>query len=323
MLLSELLKTFANPKEKAHRLAKTTTGNYLCRLRRFHEMLGSEATVVDFTRPNILRYLERVEKISVGAVRMHKSAIHTYALWLKQEGWLRGSLPTENIVLPKAVRGRREPVPEEDINRLMEACDRLPRSEYRCALAKATFALLVYGGLRRSECLALHVSDVRTDTGQVVVRNGKGGKERVIYVCRECTDAVKEMLALRPDCSHDYLLAQNRRFPMMYHGLRNLFRDLHTVAGIKLHYTPHQLRHACASRLAANGAALSDIKEFLGHESLVTTSLYIHSTTERMQTIAHLTSLSHTKPATATQTKTVPPPAAKREEKRFKGGRLR
>ncbi len=324
MLLSTLLSQFADPRQKSHKLAKTTAANYVCRIRRFIRYLGKEPGVSEFARPQILRYLHSVEEGSVVAVRMHLAALRSFARFLKSEGWIR-SLPTDNIPLPKATRGRRERVPENVVSQLLDACDRKPGSPYRRALAKAALSLLVYGGLRRAECLALKIEDVRLDTGEVFIRAGKGNKTRSVYVCRECTEAIRVLLKLRPACEHDLLLAYNRRYGLMYHGLRNLIRDLHTIAGIDAQYTPHQLRHACASRLSARGAPLATIQAFLGHERLETTATYLHTNDDDLRAVAHLTSLSPVKSAAQTQTETAPAvePASQTQRKRFQIERTR
>ena len=54
---------------------------------------------------------------------------------------------------------------------------------------------------------------------------------------------------------------------------------------------PHGLRHACASRLNNAGAALTDIKDFLGHSSIMTTMIYLHGGDDQQRRIASLTAL--------------------------------
>jgi site-specific recombinase XerC len=94
------------------------------------------------------------------------------------------------------------------------------------------------------------------------------------------------------------------------------------VAGLQEHYTPHQLRHSCATRLVANGATLPDVQEFLGHANLSTTGIYVHSSKERLQSIAHLASLSAMPPAPQQQQQTQKQPAFS-ERRRVAVRRLR
>ncbi|MBA3768385.1 MAG: tyrosine-type recombinase/integrase, partial [Acidobacteria bacterium] len=227
MLLSTLITQYADYLRTAQPLSLATAQNYLCRVRRLGDALDPEANLPDLTRAALLRHIHRVGNASPHAVRMHYAAIRHFCRWLIAEGWLRVS-PAEGIPLPKAPRRRRETVPDDAVARLMEACDRLPRNEYRRILAKAALSLLVYGGLRRSEALRLTREDVHLDRGEIFIRNGKGGKSRSVYVCKECLDAIRALLKVRPECDHEYLLAYNKRYGLMYHGLSALLDDLHT-----------------------------------------------------------------------------------------------
>ena len=323
MLLSTLVSQYADYLKTVRPLSEKTVANYLCRVRRFAEHLGEDAALPALTRQTILRYIHRVGAHSPHAVRMHHAAIRHFCEWLKTEEWVNES-PCANIPLPKLTRRRRETVPDDAVQKLVEACDRLPRTEYKRTLAKAVMALLVYAGLRRSEALRVRMEDVHLDRGEIFVASGKGKKSRPAYLCREGIHAVRDLLKVRPDCDHDYLLAYNRRYGLMYHGLRNLLDDLHRIAGLKERYTPHQLRHAYASRLARNGAPLPAIQKALGHTRLETTAIYLHADDEQVRAIAHLASLSPVKPEPETPKTAPTPPAAKREEtKRFRVRRLR
>lgn len=317
MLLSELVSQYADYMKTAKPLSATTTGNYLCRTKRFCTTIGQDARLPDLTRGAILRYLNRISDISAIAVRMHHASIRHFCKWLVSEEWLKVS-PAENIPLPKITRNRRQPVPDDAVQRLVDACDRLPRSEYKRVLIRAALSLLVYGGLRRSEALRLEMSDVHLDRGEIFLRHTKGNKSRPVFLCKEALEALRALVKARPsNCRHNFLLASNATFGLMYAGLDSLLHDIHTVAGIEERYTPHQLRHAYASRLARNGASLPAIQAALGHSRMETTAQYLHTNEDDLRAIAHLASL---KPSALPETpKTAPaPPAGKREEqKRF------
>lgn len=327
MFLSVLFEQYEAHTKTNAALARSTRKNYLTRSRRFVQVMGKDATLSDLTQSRIMKYLDDREKASISGTAMQLGAIRHFCQWLIQREWLRAD-PTAKIKIGKPKgRKRREPVPEDVIARLMDACDRLPRTEYRRLLAKAAFSLLVYGGLRRGELAELRVGDFDLDTGQVTIRHGKGDKERVVYVCKECLDAVREFLAQRIEAEHDYLLAQTPKYGFHHFAIASMMRALNTVAGMPRHYTPHELRHACATRLAANGAPLSSVSAFLGHANLRTTEIYIHQNDDHLRAIAHLTSLSvmPPRPPEAQSPKTAPSPSGEKREdrKRFSIRRLR
>lgn len=314
MFLSELRTEYL--KSDAYlRLALTTRKNYRGRLRRFLSYLPPDARIPDLTRQAIAKSLLRVSETSPTGHPMFFSAVRSFCLYLVAEGWLRAD-PSAGIQLPKVKKNRRAPVPEISVPLLIEAIDRLPRTEYRRDLARAAASLLIYAALRPSELAGMLVEDINLTTGELYIRKGKGGKTRTVYVCKECVDAVREFLKVRIDADHDYLLAYSRRYGMQPYAMRSLLRDMQRVAGISEHYTPHQLRHACASRLLHNGAPLTAIQEFLGHSRLETTFRYLHGNEEGLKAIAHLTSLNPKKEAETPKTAPNSLPAGNREEKR-------
>jgi integrase/recombinase XerD len=303
-------------------LAVTTRRNYLSRVKRFLRDMGSEATVADVTTARIQKYLTTKAKENPQSAPMHHAAVHDFCRFLIASRWL-SSDPMAKLKYPKAQKVRRRPVPEIVIAQLLDACDRLPRSEYRRTLAKAVLSLFVYGGLRRSEISALRVGEVDVETGRVFIRNGKGGKERTVYVCKECADALREYAAMRVEAEHDLFFAQSARLGFQKFAIESLMRALHTIAKIEEYHTPHRLRHSCATRIAANGAPLATLSAFLGHADLKTTEIYLHTDEEHLKGIAHLQSL---KPVEKPQTpKTAPAPQAdnQKERKRFNVRRLR
>jgi site-specific recombinase XerD len=116
----------------------------------------------------------------------------------------------------------------------------------------AVLARLLYGtGMRITEALQLRVKDVEFDRGVVVVRHGKGGKDRVVMLPATLAPALRKQLG------HARALWQ-------------------ADAGIERPATPHTLRHCVASHLLQAGTDIRTVQELLGHSDVSTTMIYTH-----------------------------------------------
>jgi len=153
----------------------------------------------------------------------------------------------------------------------------------------AIVATLAYAGLRVSELCDLSSDDVDLAPGhaQLVVRRGKGDKYREVELSNEARKALSEWLAWRKHytaedgCSAVFV---GRRGPMTRNAVGRVVDKLAKLAnatGLDADVSPHTLRHTFARRLVDGGAALSDVQELLGHESVVTTSRYTRPSKEQ------------------------------------------
>jgi site-specific recombinase XerD len=132
-------------------------------------------------------------------------------------------------------------------------------------------ALLLGTGLRSSELLGLRSSDIlEPEQGQIflIVRNGKGAKERLVPVARpELQKQLKK-----------YAKGKDQLFTFSDRNLRKLIAKLGSNAGIKEPVSPHTLRHTFATDKLRGGATLEGIRRVLGHENLATTQIYLNLT---------------------------------------------
>ncbi len=136
--------------------------------------------------------------------------------------------------------------------------------------------LLYSGGLRVSELSTLTWKDLkeRGDTGQVTVF-GKGKKTRTVLLKQ---DVWLELVKLRGDRSNDDPVFQSRKGGHINrHQLWRIVVAAAKRAGIEGKVSPHWLRHAHASHSLDRGAPIHLVQQTLGHESVATTSRYLHA----------------------------------------------
>jgi site-specific recombinase XerD len=142
---------------------------------------------------------------------------------------------------------------------------------------RALFELVYSAGLRSAEAVGLDLGDVDFEQEHVLVRHGKGAKERVVPLGEEAAHWVARYLReARPELARG---ADNALF-LSTRGRR---LDTSTLRRIVAH--PHRLRHAFATHLLEGGADLRVIQELLGHSSLSTTQIYSHVDAKRLRRV--------------------------------------
>ena len=131
-------------------------------------------------------------------------------------------------------------------------------------------------GLRVSELSNLRIEDIFLKKGQnsLIVKNGKGGKDRVVQFSTGLKASLLEFLNYRASGS-DYLFPSERGQKMTTSGIQQVFKKWSRKAGLPSHYSIHSLRHTYAVRLyKASGYNLRLVQKQLGHSSVSTTQVY-------------------------------------------------
>jgi integrase/recombinase XerD len=141
----------------------------------------------------------------------------------------------------------------------------------------ALFELLFSSGMRVSEISNLRVATVDLERGAVLVR-GKGNKERFIPICdQEVRSALIAYVANLPTTRVDsaYFFANRFGRRLSEQSIRMALKRHAKAAGLEK-ITPHVFRHTVATMLLEQGVDLRFIQAFLGHSSIVTTTIYAH-----------------------------------------------
>jgi site-specific recombinase XerD len=150
--------------------------------------------------------------------------------------------------------------------------------EAPAALRNRALVELVYSaGLRSAEAVGLDLGDVDFEQELVHVRNGKGGKERVVPLGEVAAHWLARYLRDgRP------ALARGAN-DALFLSVRGRRLDTSTLRRLAPH--PHRFRHAFATHLLEGGADLRTIQELLGHSSLSTTQIYSHVDARRLRRV--------------------------------------
>ena len=145
---------------------------------------------------------------------------------------------------------------------------------------RAMTQAMVLGGLRRCEVLGLRLGDLRFGEWRVLIREGKGGHERLVPLSPTFFATVaRYMDHERPETSSESLFVvlkgARRGQPLSVPGLDQIIRAARERAGLS-HGTCHELRHTCFTRLREAGMAIEAIQAQAGHRSITSTRVYLH-----------------------------------------------
>ena len=147
-------------------------------------------------------------------------------------------------------------------------------------LDNACFFVLAHTGLRASECVDLQFRDLDLAGRRLTVRQGKGQRDRVVYLSDTAGHALARYLGDAPHRPSDPLWTRPAGQPITYAWLYAHIVALGQAAGVPA-VTPHRLRHTLATRLLNAGMDVTRIQKLLGHAHLNTTMIYarVHDAT--------------------------------------------
>jgi len=140
-------------------------------------------------------------------------------------------------------------------------------------LENACLCLLLHSGLRAGECADIRFQDLDLPGQRLIVRQGKGQRDRLVYLSEITCQAIHIYLQDSPRRPHDFLWLQRNGQPISTDWLRSHVAQVGQAAGVE-HLFPHRLRHTCATRLLNAGMDITHIQKFLGHQMISTTMIY-------------------------------------------------
>ncbi len=212
------------------------------------------------------------KRYDMRTVRRKLSSVKSLYRYLKLMG-RREDDPASIVSGPKIERKLPEHLDQGDVRELLRTT-LAGRSEPQRRRDVAILELLYAAGLRRAEITTIDLKDLNLRAREIRI-HGKGSKERVVVFNRTAGEAIEAYLRVRPQSRDEalFLGRGGKRLSPMH--VWRIFRDIYKVSGIAQHASPHTLRHSFATHLAENDVDLETIREFLGHESLATTGIYL------------------------------------------------
>jgi integrase/recombinase XerD len=233
-----------------------------------------EADVVAFTR-HVQTLTNRFgRKASADQQAHYLGAVRAFFAFLEKRGQVLAS-PARDVALPKIERLPRTVLTEAEAAQLMTA-----PPESRTGRRDRALLETLYGtGIRLNECVRLDLVDLDLLDGSLLVRNGKGRKDRLVPVAGRAAIALDLYLrdgraALAKDTRECALFLSKDGQRLSATQLNRLVARHARAASIEKRVHPHVLRHSCATHLLRGGADVREVQKLLGHRSIETTAVY-------------------------------------------------
>jgi site-specific recombinase XerD len=169
---------------------------------------------------------------------------------------------------------------EEETERLLEQPNRRYYSPHRDYLY---MRLMLKAGLRASEAVALRPEHVDLMSGKLMVREGKGAKDRTLWIGEKLIGELREWMDRRFES--EYLLPTRKGTQVATAHLRRSVKRYARKADVDgvERVSPHTLRHTFATRLYRETGNIRLVQKALGHSDLSTTMIYTHIVDEELE----------------------------------------
>lgn len=167
---------------------------------------------------------------------------------------------------------------------------------------RAILEVLYATGIRWQELQGLAITDINSQAATVFIRQGKGGKERLVPIAASALAWVENYLELvRPRLSQDAarqtLFLSSSGQPLDLDALTRKLKEYAKAAGVDKPVSCHKFRHAMATALLDHGADIRTVQEILGHQRLSSTQLYTQVAIRKLKEVHEKTHPARSKPS--------------------------
>lgn len=285
MRFSDALEGFWLAKRRGY--SEHTVADYANTFRRFRLFVG-DADVAGLSADDVRRFLESMQnRYELGDKTLcnYWTALSAFWTWAEVELGIAHVI-RNRVERPAFQRKRIEAYRVDEVQAMIVACakaDAWRTSTGKTARGKrptadrdrAIIITLVDTGLRASELCDLRVDDYDRERGALLVREGKGGKERTVYAGDSAKRAIWRYLLSRKDAQgKEPLFATESGRHLDRNNLRQTLQRIGKRAGVR-NVTVHRFRHTYAITFLRNGGNPLVLQELLGHEKLETVRNYV------------------------------------------------
>jgi site-specific recombinase XerD len=272
--------------------ADLTVRGYLADVKRFvtwFTQTNGESFALESVTPSDIReyrqFLQVTEQRKAGTINRSLAAIQSLMSWAHASGRVAsnpasGIKPVRQVPsAPQWLTKKEQYALERAIEKDLQLAQLRYPKRWRTRRRDASLVqFMFHTGMRLNEISTLRLGDIQLGerSGKVLIRQGKGNKERIVPLNSEARKAIQEWLAVRPEAESDFLWlaieAETKK--LSPRALQRIIKRYAEEAGLA-DLTPHVLRHTFAKNLADQGVGLEKIASLLGHSNLNTTRIYL------------------------------------------------
>lgn len=258
--------------------AKNTIRSYMLHIENyfkwFRDSFGEDP--LKLYRQNVLEYksyLEKIKKENGNTINAKLAALTKFNDFLIYKNVQSESVLSkkDNIKIQMSYASPAT-ITKQDVEAFRQ---RILQNE--CNRSYAIVTVLSYAGLRISECLNLKIDDVNLVSKELIVREGKGSKQRIVYINTKIVDSIKEYLKERKEVACEYLFVSNKGNRLDRTVVNKLFNKYSDKI------TPHTLRHFYCSNALESGFSVHEVANQAGHSNIHTTLLYTNPSKEELK----------------------------------------
>ncbi|MBT3704149.1 tyrosine-type recombinase/integrase [Candidatus Peregrinibacteria bacterium] len=284
-------------------------------IKELHEQFCEEARVIRNLSPATIRWykfsignflkhsgVEYLEEVSTEALRRYLyygrierhwtadtfinyyKGLKSFFKWCVSREYMESN-PITPIEKPRLERKLPKRISKQEALKVLEYSFNM-KTTYRFERYRnrAVFALMIYAGLRAKEVLCLKFSEVDLANDIISINGGKGGKDRVVPICRALRNILKEYLTDRKRLGREcpnFFTSIRGDIPFTYSGLKVVVRRVRVVTGV--YFSSHRLRHTFATLMLEGGCDIYALSKMLGHSDIKTTTIYLSASVSHLQ----------------------------------------
>jgi site-specific recombinase XerD len=228
---------------------------------------------------DIKRYIDILldKRLTAQTINAHLIALRRFYGYLIDEVTSRISNPVSRGMSLRVPNPLPQHLQDPEVTRFFKAVTK-PRDT-------AIFMIMLRCGLRVEEVAGLTLRDIDYSRSQIMVRCGKGNKDRVVYISNDAASALAKYLRKRPVTLEKgiFLVEKGvyRGKPISVRGIQKRVEYYSKKSGIKV--SCHQLRHTMATQLLNADADIVTIQDLLGHSRIKTTQRYCRLSNNKAQ----------------------------------------